>query len=83
MPHEDITEMLFDELWAQLDTVFYIKRNVTVDRVVFLSRRRREAETFEHFHAALTALAAKCQLRDLQTELVRDLLITNMNDLEL
>ncbi len=53
MPHEDLTEMSFDELWHHLDAVFYIKRNVTVDRVVFLSRRQSGAETFERLHAVL------------------------------
>ncbi len=70
MPHEDIEELSFDELWPQLDAVFYIKRNVTVVRVIFLSRRQRESETLEHFHASLTSLAAKCQFRNLETELI-------------
>ncbi len=83
MPHEDIEDLSFDALWHQLDAMFFIKRNITVDGVIFLSRRQREAETLEHFHAALTALAAKCQFRDLETELVRDLFITNITDLEL
>ena len=78
--HEDITEITFDELRNQLYGAFYIRRNVKVDRFVFLSRRQREAKTLEHFHATLTALAAKCQFRDLETELVRDLFITNTSD---
>ncbi len=83
MPHENIEDLSFHELWHQLDAVFFIKRNITVTRVIFLSRRQREAETLEHFHAALTELAAKCHFRDLETELVRDLFITNITDLEL
>ncbi len=63
--------------------MFFIKRNITVDIVIFLSRRQREAETLEQFHAALTALAAKCHFRDLETELVRDLFITNNTNLKL
>ena len=54
-----------------------------MDRCTFLSRKQLENESLEHFHAALTALAAKCQLRELEIELVRDLFITNMNNLEL
>ncbi len=54
-----------------------------MDRYTFLSRKQLENESLEHFHAALTALAAKCQFRELETELVRDLFITNMNNLDL
>ncbi len=39
LPHFDITEIQFGELWHQLDEVFLIKRNVTVDRFTFLSRK--------------------------------------------
>ncbi len=82
-PHDDITTMQFDELRHLLDEVFHIKQNVSVERFKFLSRRQGENETLEHFHSALTALAARCQLRDLERELVRDLFITNICDLEL
>ena len=83
LPHADITELTFDELWGQLDHVFYIKRNATVARVTFFSRKQTEGETLERFDATLTAQAAKCQLHDLEQELVRDLFITNITDLEL
>ena len=47
------------------------------------SRRQEEGETLEQFHGVLQALAAKCKLRDMEEETVRDMFLTNMNDLEL
>ncbi len=63
LPHSDVTELEFGELWNRLNDVFLIKRNVTRDRYTFLSRKQKENETMEHFHGALTALAAKCNFR--------------------
>ena len=83
LPHSDITEIEFEVLWHQLDDVFLMKRNVTVDRDSFFTRKQFENGTMEHFHAALTALAAKYHLRDLETDLVGDLFIINMSNLEL
>ncbi len=64
--HDDITIMQFDELWHLLDEVFHIKQNVSIERFKFLSQRQGENETLKHFHSALTALVARCQLRDLR-----------------
>ena len=83
LPYIKVAELTFGELWAQLDDVFLIKRNRTVDRVAFFSRRQTADETMEHFHATLTAMAAKCYLKDLEQELIRDLFITNIRDLDL
>ena len=82
LPHADITALTFDELWGQPDSVFYIKINVTGAMLTFFSRKQAEGESLERFHATLTAPPAKFQLHDLEQELVRDLFITNFNDLE-
>ncbi len=73
----------FGDLWHYLDVAFYKKRNIIVARVALFFRRQEDGESLEQFHGVLQALAAKCKLRDMEEELVRDLFITNMNDLEL
>ncbi len=71
------------ELWLHLDIVFHRERNISVDRVALISRRQRDDESLEQFHAVLTGLAAKCQLAQLEDELVRDVFIANMREPEL
>ncbi len=84
LPHVDIKEdsVDFGDLWHYLDVAFLKKRNIIVTRVALYSRRQEEGETLEQFHGVLQALAAKCKLRDMEEETVRDMFITNMNDLQ-
>ncbi len=82
-PHVQLSELHFHELWDYLDQDFLVERNITVERVKILSRRKRPPETLEQCHAALTGLAAKCRLGNLEDELIRDVFISNIEHLEL
>ena len=44
---------------------------------------QEQGETLEAFHAALTAQAARSELRTLEDEIVRDLFISKMKNLTL
>ncbi len=83
LPHVRIVDTSLAELWMNLDNVFHRERNISVDRVALISRRQREGESLEQFHAVLTGLAAKCQLAQLEDELVRDIFIANIREPEL
>ena len=83
VPHVRIVNTSLSDLWLHLDIVFHRERNISVDRVALISRRQRDDESLEQFHAVLTGLAAKCQLAHLEDELVRDVFIANMREPEL
>ncbi len=82
-PHVQLSDLKFHELWDYLDQAFLVERNITVDRVKFLSHRQRAPKTLEQFHAALTGLAPKCRLGTLENELIRDVFISNIDHLDL
>ena len=44
----------------EMQNVFKRERNVTHERGLFYGRKQRENETFEKFHAELSALAGRC-----------------------
>ena len=51
--------------------------------MILFSRKHEEGETLEQYHAALTGLAAECEVGILEAQLVRDLFVTNVNVPEL
>ena len=59
--------------------VFKRERNVTHERGLFYVRKQREKETFEKFHAELSALAGRCDFAN-AAENVRDIFIMNMRE---
>ncbi len=83
LPHVRIVDTNLRDLWWQLDAVFHRERNISVDGVALISRRQRPEKTLEQLHAVLTGLAARCQLAQLEDELVRDIFIANMREPEL
>ena len=50
---------------------------MTHERGLFYGRKQRETETFEKFHAELSALAGRCDFAN-AAENVRDIFIMNM-----
>ena len=61
----------------EMQNVFKRERNVTHERGLFYGRKQRENETFEKFHAELSALAGRCDFAN-AAENVRDIFIMNM-----
>ena len=60
-----------------LQNVFKRERNLTHERGLFYGRKQRENETFEKFHAELSALAGRCDFAN-AAENIRDIFILNM-----
>ena len=62
-----------------MQNVFQRERNVTHERGLFYGRKQRENETFEKFHAELSAPAGRCDFAN-ASENVRDLFLMNMRE---
>ena len=57
-----------------------VTTNLTYDRFKIFGRRQKENESLEKFHEILSKLAKNCKLGELESELVRDIFITNMRN---
>ena len=66
------------ELIRCCNECFQIRRNRTLDRHVFLSRKRKPSESLNQFWNALNGLAAKCDFGDQKESLVHDISVFNM-----
>ena len=62
----------------EMQNVFQRERNVTHERGLFYGRKQRENETFEKFHAELSALAGRCDFANAAE--IRDIFIMNMRE---
>ena len=82
-PRASLRELKFAEFSDMVKDLFLKCRNVIVDRVKFFTRRQKPNESLELFHGVLSGLAAKCQLAQLEKELVRDVFISNIHVVEL
>ena len=77
-PGKRILDINFAEFWELLKTTFTVSTNLTYERLKFFGRRQTEHESLEKFHETLYELAKNCKLGKLESELVRDIFITNM-----
>ena len=82
-PGKRILDINFAEFWELLKTTFTITTNLTYERFKFFGRRQKEHESLEKFHEILSELAKNCKLGELESELVRDIFITNMRNVEI
>ena len=57
-----------------------MRRNRTLDRHTFLSRKQKPSETLHQFWNVLNGLAAKCDFRNRTEGLVYDIFILNMSN---
>ena len=73
----------FAEFWELLKSTFTITTNLTYERSKFFGRRQKEHESLEKFHEILSEIAKNCKLGELESELVRDIFITNMRNVEI
>lgn len=56
------------------------QRNIIMERHTFNSRRQRPDESFNTFFADLRTLAGSCDYGDLTDQLIRDRIVTGIND---
>ena len=73
----------FAEFWELLKTTFTVTTNLTYERFKFFCQIQKENESLEKFHETLSELAKNCTLGELESELVRDIFITNMRNVEI
>ena len=67
-----------------IETEFKKERNETYETFQLLTRTRKQhiGESLEQFHSILSGLAARCNLGALETRILRDVFIVNMNNRE-
>ena len=82
-PGKKILDINFAESWELFKTTFTVSTNITYVRYKFFGRRQKVNESREKFHEALSELAKTCKLGELESELVRDIFITNMRNVEI
>ena len=78
-PTVNIKTERYPRVLDEMQNVFQRERNVTHERGLFYGRKQRENETFEKFHAELSALAGRCDFAN-AAENVRDFFIMNMRE---
>ena len=76
-PHDNIYDLSTLKLWEMMEIAFIRPRNITFDRHVFFSRKKKD-ETVEQFHSDLKELAEKCDFENCEEVIIRDNIITNM-----
>ena len=79
-PAAKIAEISLKELMDNCKETFDTKRNRTLDRFRFLSRKQTQTETLEPFWHSLNGLAAKCDFGGQTESLVHDIFILNMRN---
>ena len=77
-PRINILLIELRELMQNCAECFQIRRNRTLDRHTFLSRKQKPAETLNQFWNALNGLAARCNFGDQTESLVHDIFVLNM-----
>ena len=82
-PGKIILDINFAEFWELLKTTFTVTTNLTYERFTFFGRRQKEHESLEKFHQTLSELSKNFKLGELESELVRDIFITNMRNIEI
>ena len=70
-PGVNIKKERYPRVLDEMENVFQRERNATHERGLFYGRKKRENETFEKFHAELSALAGRCDFAN-AAENVRD-----------
>ena len=78
-PTVNIKTVRYPRVLDEMQSVFQRERNVTHEQGLFYRRKQRETETFEKFHAELSALAGRCDFPN-AAENVRDIFIMNMRE---
>ena len=79
-PERNVKQTCLKELLYEANQAFQIKKNRTLERHAFLSRKQMEGESLEQFWNVLNGMAAKCELNELTKTLVYDVFILNMRN---
>ncbi|XP_026726899.1 uncharacterized protein LOC113493227 isoform X2 [Trichoplusia ni] len=69
-----------EDLLKAFDAFFLPRKNITIERHSFFTRDQRDLESIEQYVFELNKIAAKCEFKDLCSELVRDKMICGIKD---
>ena len=81
-PHLDLSTTRYSRVLDTIETEFKYERNETYETFQFLARKQHIGESLEQFHSVLSGLAARCNFGTLETRILRDVFIVNMNNRE-
>ena len=78
-PHDIIYDLTTLKLWETMEIAFIRPRNITFDRYVFFSRKRKKVERVEQY-SILNELVENFDIKNREEVIIRDIFITNMLD---
>ena len=81
-PHLDLAATRYSRVLDTIETEFRKERNETYETFQLLARKQQIGELLEQFHSVLSGLAARCNFGALETRILRDVFIVNMNNRE-
>ena len=81
-PHLDLSTTRYSRVLDTIETEFKKERNKTYKTFQLLTRKQQIGESLEQFHSVLSGLAARCNFGALETRILRDVFIVNMNNRE-
>ena len=67
-------------IMVKFDAFFKVRRNVIFERARFNRRNQQPGESAEQYIMALYSLAANCEYRTLESEMIRDRLVVGIRD---
>ena len=77
---DDSMKRNFNNILQQFDDYFSSQKNVTFLRYNFFSYRQSEGQSFDNFVTELKKLRRECEFSDLQSLLIRDMIIIGITD---
>ena len=81
-PHVDLSTTRYSRVLDTIETEFKKELNETYETFQLLARKQQIGESLEQFHSVLSGLAARCNFGTLETRILRDVFIVNMNNRE-
>ena len=70
----------YDTIIDKFDSFFQVRRNVIIERAQFSLRVQHADETAEQYIMVLHNLAARCNYRELEAEMIRDRLVVGIRN---
>ena len=81
-PHMDLSTTSYSRTLDTIETEIKKERNKTYETFQLLARKQQIGESLKQFHSKLSGLAAGCNFGTLETRILRDVFIVNMNNRE-
>ena len=81
-PHLDLSTTRYPRVLDAIETELKKERNEFYEKFQLLARKQHIGESLEQLHSVLSGLAARCTFGALETRILRDVFIVNMNNRE-